>query len=115
MTAEPYDERAVHHLNWAFFYGSFNVFVYFAGTGGADSPSCGATEIAGYDEPPAGQQPFPGCRTGGEYASCTGCRQIETTDPADEFRLRGRGFDRDPGAKVGTGLAGNLVVLAGEP
>ena len=61
MTAEPYDEGPIHHLYRALFYGSLNVFVYFAGTGGADSPSCGATEIAGYDEPPAGQQPFPGC------------------------------------------------------
>lgn len=31
MTAEPYDDRAIDHLNWAVFCGSFNVFVYFAG------------------------------------------------------------------------------------
>ena len=61
MTAKPYDDGAVYHLNWALFRGSFNVFVYFAGARGSDSPSGDAFEIAGHDEPPAGQQAVPGC------------------------------------------------------
>ena len=90
MTAEPYDERAVHHLNWAFFYGSFNVFVYFAGTGGADSPSCGATEIAGYDEPPAGQQTLPGCYFDGNSILNTFERVVDTPVVLGVVRLRRR-------------------------
>ena len=66
MTAEPYDDRAVHHLNRALFCGSFNVFVYFAGARGADSPSDNALKIAGHDEPPAGQQALPGCDLDGD-------------------------------------------------
>ena len=68
MTPEPYDDRAVHHLNWALFCGSFNLFVYFAGARGADSPSGDAFEIAGHHEPPAGQQAFPGCDLDGDAA-----------------------------------------------
>ena len=60
MTAEPYDEWAVHHLYWALFYGPFYFFVDFAGPRGADAPSGDALEIAGHDEPPAGQQALPG-------------------------------------------------------
>lgn len=60
MTAEPYDERAVHHLNWATFCGSFDVFVNVSGARGADSPSCDAVKFAGHNETPAGQQALPG-------------------------------------------------------
>jgi len=61
MTAEPYDDGAVDHLNRALFRGSFYVFVYFAGARGPDSPPGDAFEIARHNEPPAGQQAFPGC------------------------------------------------------
>lgn len=60
MTAEPYDDRAIDHLNWALFCGSFNLFVYFAGARGADSPSGDTFEISRHDKTPAGQQTFPG-------------------------------------------------------
>lgn len=61
MTAKPYDNGAVHHLDWAVFCGPSYVFVYFAGAGWSNSPSGDTFEITGYDESPAGEQAFPGC------------------------------------------------------
>jgi hypothetical protein len=54
MTAEPYDEWAVSHLNWAVFCGSFYVFVDFTRPGRTNAPPVRAVEIAGKYEPPAG-------------------------------------------------------------
>jgi len=78
MTAEPYDEGAIHHLYRALFYGSLNVFVYFAGTRGPNSPSSGSIEISGYDEPPAGQQTLPGCYFDGNSILNTFERVVDT-------------------------------------
>jgi hypothetical protein len=59
MTAEPYNERSINHLNRAVFCGSFYVFVDFPWTYRADAPFVGTFEIARYDESPAWDQSIP--------------------------------------------------------
>jgi hypothetical protein len=60
MTAEPYYERAIHHLYRAVFCGPFYVFVDFARSCWTDTPSIGSIEIAWNHEPPAWKQALPG-------------------------------------------------------
>ena len=59
MAAEPYNERAVHHLDWAIFSGSFDVFVDFTGSSGANPPSGWALVIAGNDKSPSWHESVP--------------------------------------------------------
>ena len=60
MTAEPYDERAVDHLYWAVFCGSFYIFVDFTSTGWSNAPFCWAFVIARYYESPSRKESPPG-------------------------------------------------------
>jgi hypothetical protein len=53
MTAEPYNERAIHHLYRTVFCGTFYIFVDFTRSGGTYAPSSGTIEIAWYDEAPS--------------------------------------------------------------
>ena len=59
MAAEPYNERAVHHLDWAIFSGSFDVFVDFAGSSRANPPSGWTLVVAGHDESPSWHESVP--------------------------------------------------------
>ncbi len=59
MAAEPYDKRTVHHLNWAVFCGSFDVFVDFAGSGRSNAPARRTFIVTRDDESPARDQAVP--------------------------------------------------------
>jgi hypothetical protein len=59
MTAEPYNEWAIHHLYGTVFCGTFNVFVDFAGASRANAPAGRTFEIARYNESPAREQTLP--------------------------------------------------------
>ena len=59
MAAKPYNERAVHHLDWAVFGGPFDVFVDFAGSGRADPPSRWSLVVTWYYKSPAWQEFIP--------------------------------------------------------
>jgi hypothetical protein len=59
MSAEPRDERTVHHLNWAVFCRSFYVGIYLTRTGRSYAPFCGADVVTLYYESPSWQQAFP--------------------------------------------------------
>ncbi len=59
MAAKPYNERAVHHLDWAVFGGPFDVFVDFAGSGRADPPSRWPLVVTWYYKSPAWQESIP--------------------------------------------------------
>jgi hypothetical protein len=53
MTAEPYNERAIHHLYRTVFCGTFYVFVDFAGASRTNAPTGRTFEVARNNESPA--------------------------------------------------------------
>lgn len=59
MTAEPYNERTIHHLYGTVFCGPFDVFVDFTGASRANAPPSGAIEITWNHEAPSREQALP--------------------------------------------------------